>query len=400
MRMRMRMRMRLGISLKDSVSVKFLSGSYHICVNFCPCAAVRKSSTEELRDETKFKKISKDPTESLKNKLNKLVTINNAANTSIKFNKLSGDYRPIISQIPTPTYGIAKQLCTILTTYVPAAYSLHSATDFLYILKTNNAMGTIASLDVESLFTSIPIQRTINYIIDRVYNNTNTAKLPMLESILRSLLHCCTTEAPFICPRGMKYQQIDGVAMDSPLGVLFANFFMGCIEEEVFSKFEKPEIYCRYIDDIFIKTTHNEDISLLKNYLQDASSLTFTIENSLEGSMPFLDILVTQQQEKFDTDTYVKPTNTGQCMNGKSECQQRYINSTISAYIRRALTHCNTWTNVHTEIRQDRGRPGAHLGRNRHLATGGGSPTGASGPGGDSNLTDPAAGRVVGYFRT
>ncbi|XP_076056346.1 uncharacterized protein LOC143034295 [Oratosquilla oratoria] len=125
---------------------------------------------------------------------------------------------------------------------------------------------------------------------------------------------------------------------------------MGCIEEEVFSKFEKPETYCRYIDDIFIKTAHNEDIILLKNYLQDASGLTLTIENSVEGSMPFLDILVKQQQEKFDTDTYVKPTNTGQYMNGKSECPQRYINSTISAYISRALTHCSTWTKVHTEI--------------------------------------------------
>ncbi|XP_076058664.1 uncharacterized protein LOC143035685 [Oratosquilla oratoria] len=196
---------------------------------------------------------------------------------NIESHKPGNKLRPIISQIPTPTYGIAKQLCTILTPYVPVTYSLHSATDFLDILKTNNAIGTIASLDVESLFTSIPIQRTINYIIGRIYNNTNSAKLPMLESILRSLLHCC--------PR------------------------------EVFSKFEKPEIYCRYIDDIFIKTTHNEDISLLENYLQDASSLTFTIENSLEGSMPFLDILVTQQQEKFDTDTYVNPTNTGQCMN-------------------------------------------------------------------------------------
>ncbi|XP_076059494.1 uncharacterized protein LOC143036132 [Oratosquilla oratoria] len=293
-------------------------------------------------DETKFKEISKDPTESLKKKLNNLITINNAVNISIEFNKLTGDYsmgycygniklrkpgnklRPIISQILTPTYGIAKQLCTIHTSLQPIAY-------------------------IQPL-TSITIQRTINYIIDRVYHNTNTPKLPIPESTLLSLLQCCTTEAPFICPRGVKYQQIDGVAVGSPLRVLFANFFMGYIEEEVFSKFEKLEIHCRYVDDIFIKTTRNEDIILLKNYLQDTSGLTFTIEYSVEGSMPFLDILVKQQQGKFNTDTYVKPTNTGQCMNGRSECPQRYKNSTISAYIRRAFTHCSTWTKAHTEI--------------------------------------------------
>ncbi|XP_076068392.1 uncharacterized protein LOC143040838 [Oratosquilla oratoria] len=98
--------------------------------------------------------------------------------------------------------------------------------------------------------------------------------------------------------------------MGSPLEVLIANFFMGCIEEEVFSKFEKPEIYCRYIDDIFIKTTGNEYIVLLKKCLQDASGLTFMIENSIGGTIPFLDILVKQQQGKFCIDTYVKPTNT------------------------------------------------------------------------------------------
>ncbi|XP_076067661.1 uncharacterized protein LOC143040452 [Oratosquilla oratoria] len=238
----------------------------------------------------------------------------------------------------------------MLTPYVPATYSLHSATDFLDILKTNNAIGTIASLDAESLFTSIPVQRTINYISDRFYHNTNTPKLPIPESTLRRFLPCCTIKTPFVCRRGVKYQQKDGVTMGSPLGVLFVNFLMGSIEEEVFSKFEKTEIYCRYIDDIFIKTTRNEDIILLKNYLQDASGLTFTIENSVEGSMPFLDILVKQQQGKFNIAIYVKLTNKGQCMNGRSECPQRYKNSTIRAYIRRALTHCSTWTKAHTEM--------------------------------------------------
>ncbi|XP_076041859.1 uncharacterized protein LOC143025740 [Oratosquilla oratoria] len=112
--------------------------------------------------------------------------------------------------------------------------------------------------------------------------------------------------------------------MGSPLGVLFANFYMGCIEEEVFNKIEKPKIYCRYIDDIFIETTCSEDIEVLKNCLQDTSGLTFTVENSIEGSMLFLDILVKQKQDHFTTSVHVKPTNPGHCLYGKSECPQRY----------------------------------------------------------------------------
>ncbi|XP_076041904.1 uncharacterized protein LOC143025781 [Oratosquilla oratoria] len=158
---------------------------------------------------------------------------------NVKTHKPGNKLRPIISQIPSPTYNIAKQLCAILTPYVPATYSLNSATDFLDILKANSANGIIASLDVEKLFTHIPIDRTINYIIDRVYHNDSTPNIAIPESTLRGMLMCCTKEVPFTCPRGEKYQQVDGVAMGSPLGVQFASFYMGCIEE-VFDKIEKP----------------------------------------------------------------------------------------------------------------------------------------------------------------
>ena len=66
--------------------------------------------------------------------------------------------------------------------------------------------------------------------------------------------------------------------------------------------------------------------------------------------MPFLDVLVKQESNSFQTEVYTKPTNQGHCLNGKSECPQRYKDSTINAYIRRALTHCSTWIQVHKEI--------------------------------------------------
>ncbi|KAG0716794.1 hypothetical protein GWK47_008822 [Chionoecetes opilio] len=91
-------------------------------------------------------------------------------------------------------------------------------------------------------------------------------------------------------------------------------------------------------------------IEQLKLCLQDTSGLTFTIESSSDKSMPFLDVLVTQEEESFITNVYVKPTNTGHCLNGESECPQRYKDSTIGAYIRRALTHCSTWQLMHKEI--------------------------------------------------
>ncbi|XP_076032464.1 uncharacterized protein LOC143020187 [Oratosquilla oratoria] len=138
--------------------------------------------------------------------------------------------------------------------------------------------------------------------------------------------------------------------MGSPLVVLMANFIMGCVEEEVFKATKKPDIYCRYVDDIFIKAKTRAEVEQLRLHLQQTSELNFTIEDSVEGTIPFLDILVKQQDESFNTSVYTKPTDTGHCLNGNSECPQRYKDATIGAYIRRALTHCSSWHQVHYEI--------------------------------------------------
>ena len=81
-----------------------------------------------LNDETKFKRITRDPTETLKNEVNKLIDASNADTDHTQLHKIIGEYspgyiygnvkthkqnnplRPIISQVTTPSYRLAKQL--------------------------------------------------------------------------------------------------------------------------------------------------------------------------------------------------------------------------------------------------------------------------------------------------
>ena len=322
-----------------------------------------------LADPSKFKKISRNPIEALKTKINKTIDCINALQGGIKFQKLIGEYqpgycygnvkthknnnplRPIISQIPTPTYHLAKKLNALLTPFTPTDYSINSPADFLTILKGCREEGNIASLDVESLFTNVPVDRTISYIIQEIYPPASPAKLNIPKHHLQQLLEICTKEAPFRCPKGNLYKQIDGVAMGSPLGVLFANFFMGMVERETFRQINKPSIYVRYIDDIFVLTKNQCELTTLKNKLQNVSGLTFTMENSTDDKLPFLDVMVSKMNPcNFKTSVYTKPTNPGLCLNGNSECPQRYKTSTINAYVRRALSHCSDWNSTHTEL--------------------------------------------------
>ena len=260
--------------------------------------------------------------------------------------------RPIISQIPTPTYHLAKTLNRILTPYVPSKYCLQSSSEFLEALRDTHPSerSSISSLDVESLFTNVPVEDTIQMIIQRVYHDDTTPDLNIPEDALAQLLRICTQKSPFTSFEGHLYTQVDGVAMGSPLGVLFANFYMGTIEERVFNNRQPPKMYKRYIDDIFIVSDNPEEAEELQQAFQDNSVLRFTIEKSNNNTLPFLDVSVSQDTQRFNTTVYTKPTNLGLCLNGNSECPPRYKTSVIDTYIRRALTHCSSWATTTEEI--------------------------------------------------
>ena len=91
-----------------------------------------------LADETKFQRIRRNPTDDIKREANRTIERVNALSSSIKLPAIKGDFepgyiygnvkthkpgnplRPIISQIPTPTYQLAKQLNRLLTPYIPS----------------------------------------------------------------------------------------------------------------------------------------------------------------------------------------------------------------------------------------------------------------------------------------
>ncbi|XP_076033080.1 uncharacterized protein LOC143020534 [Oratosquilla oratoria] len=269
---------------------------------------------------------------------------------TVKTHKPGNPLRPIIAQVTTPTYHVAKKLNQLLTTYVPTGRSVSSATEFINLLRTAPPCHDIASLDAESLFTNVPVDETINVILDRVYRSDLPA-LNIPEYILKAILETYTKEAPFLSHRGELFKQVDGVAMGSPLGVLFANMYMAQVEKKVFNDHPPPELYARYIDDVFITTSSDEDANSLLTAFQNNSCLTFTCEQSEQKRLPFLDIDITKDENGFKTKVY---TNVGRCLNARGECPPAYKRSVAAAYINRALTHCSSWTETHHELERIR----------------------------------------------
>ncbi|XP_066988218.1 uncharacterized protein [Macrobrachium rosenbergii] len=126
---------------------------------------------------------------------------------------------------------------------------------------------------------------------------------------------------------------------------------MGTIEQRVLKNSDfRPLIYGRYIDDIFVDVRNKQELSDLQVAFQQNSCLRFTAEINNNGSLPFLDVMVTAAQDEFRTTVYTKETNTGMCLNANSEAPAKYMKSVINAYIHRAFTHCSSWTSLHTEL--------------------------------------------------
>ena len=79
----------------------------------------------------------------------------------------------------------------------------------------------MGSLDVDSLFTNIPLEETIDICTNTLFENTE--KVEGLSKIeFKELLSLVGKESYSIF-NGQLYKQVDGVAVGSPLGTTFAN---------------------------------------------------------------------------------------------------------------------------------------------------------------------------------
>ena len=78
--------------------------------------------------------------------------------------------------------------------------------------------------DVKFLFTNVPIQKTIDYILDEIYVKN---KLPKICSklIFNRLQLKLTTENTFMSTSNF-YKQIDGCTMGAPLSVIFSDIYI------------------------------------------------------------------------------------------------------------------------------------------------------------------------------
>ena len=113
-----------------------------------------------------------------------------------------------------------------------------------------------------------------------------------------------------------------GVAMGSLLGPALANIFMCSFESKWFRDCPndlKPVFYRRYIDDIFVLFSTPDHVDKFREYLPSKHpNINFFIEKEEDYRLPFLDIRIFRENDKFATSVYRKKTFSGVYSNFKS----------------------------------------------------------------------------------
>ena len=174
-----------------------------------------------------------------------------------KVHKENVPLRPIVSCIQSYNYRLGKFLADIIKPIRNSTYSLKNNDAFLKFLKENKSLSInkMMSFDIESLFTNIPVGRTIDIICNKLYCTDPKLRPYIPEHYFRQLLGYATKWTHFLF-NNKYYDQCDGVSMGTPLAAIFAEIFMADFEEKhlpTLLNSDNSQIltWRRYVDDTF-----------------------------------------------------------------------------------------------------------------------------------------------------
>ena len=205
------------------------------------------TKSEELLQTSTYQVLSTDPTNRHKNKLISLLKSIKAeggiSETTYKklyptgatppkyyglpkVHKKDTPLRPIVSSIGSVTYETAKELSRILKPLVGrSTHHVRNNQDFIQSIEevTVKSEKCMMSFDVKALFTSIPIQPTLNIIKKLLEEDTSLhQRTTMAVKHIYCLLEFCLTNTYFSF-QGKLSEQKGGAAMGSPISPIVAN---------------------------------------------------------------------------------------------------------------------------------------------------------------------------------
>ena len=247
-----------------------------------------------------------------------------------------------------PTYQLSKyRILQPLTN--KSKRKQQSSEDFINATKTVQIPDDykLVSFDVKSLFTSIPLQLALQCTETAILQSTDPLPLPT-EDIM-DLLNLCLTSTHFQY-NGKHYKQLHGTVTGSLVSVVVAEIVMQNIVESALSTCRQmiPR-WLRYVHDTFTVVGQDEIDAFHHRLNRQNTYIQFTREVEENGKLPFLDCLVSRDDNSLRTTVYRKPTHTDRLLDESSYNPTSHKATTIRTLTRRAQLVCNTTDSLSDE---------------------------------------------------
>ena len=256
--------------------------------------------------------------------------------------------RPILASYCTAQYNLAKYLNQFITPVIPTKFSVNKNVNLLDRLSSYNFTpnSKLVSFDIESLFTNVPLEETIDLATNLVYDSNS--KPPFGANTFKKLLFHATSGI-FSFDQTM-YRQIDGLAMGSPLAPTLSNLFIGVLEHKFLHKnMLNVKMYVRFVDDI-LAVFEEQDHDTFHKYLNSwHKNLNFTVEVG-NKKIPFLDIDINVENSCLETEVYRKPTNTNLLLNYEANVPKQWKRGLVQTLLHRAYNVCSNWIKFDKEV--------------------------------------------------
>ena len=149
------------------------------------------------------------------------------------------------------------------------------------------------SFDVESLFTNLPLSRTINIILDRIYNE-NLFSTTLTKCTLKKLVLNCCSETAFSFDNQL-YEQTDGVSMGLSLGSFLSNIILiefKCVIISDLINSSTIQFYKRYTNDTLVLIKPSDIPLVIPKFNVFLTNLKFMVDTFSDGVIHFLDIKI------------------------------------------------------------------------------------------------------------
>ena len=193
----------------------------------------------------------------------------------------------------------------------------------------------MASLDFDSLFTNVPLDKTIDICIDSLYKDDENS--PKVRKDVFCNLLTVATEESFFMFNNKFYKKINGAVMGSPLGPALADIFMCSFENKCLKDCPhslKPVFYRRYVNDIFVLFSSLDQVEKFKKHLSSKyPNVKVLLEKESDGRLSLSPINIFHKKGKFVTNVYQEKTFSAVYTNFNSFVPETYKTGLIESLL-------------------------------------------------------------------